>query len=213
MLEVSNSNRAPRPCTSSCSRARRSRYSRSRGKSTRSSQSTPMIPGAAVVATGNSFMIIPPLTCTDHGCKRLNHPRRSLVRKTLPARNTSCSPGHSGCILCPNRHISSRCRTQTLALHSFPPWVGVVTGDPTVSRYRRVSMASGGAVVVIGGSSGIGEAIAKHYADAGRKVYVSSRDQSRADETAERIGGDIHGIAVDLAQPHGIAAGLKPIEG
>ena len=74
-------------------------------------------------------------------------------------------------------------------------------------------MASGGAVVVIGGSSGIGEAIAKHYADAGRKVYVSSRHQSRADETAERIGGDIHGIAVDLAQPQGIAAGLKPIEG
>jgi NAD(P)-dependent dehydrogenase (short-subunit alcohol dehydrogenase family) len=74
-------------------------------------------------------------------------------------------------------------------------------------------MASQGAVVVIGASSGIGEAIAKHYADAGRKVYVSSRDQSRADEAAERIGGDTHGLAVDLAQPQGIAAGLKPIEG
>jgi NAD(P)-dependent dehydrogenase (short-subunit alcohol dehydrogenase family) len=74
-------------------------------------------------------------------------------------------------------------------------------------------MASGGAVVVIGGSSGIGEAVAKHYADAGRKVYVSSREQSRADEAAERIGGDTHGIAVDLSQPDGIAAGLKPIDG
>ncbi len=74
-------------------------------------------------------------------------------------------------------------------------------------------MASGGAVVVIGASSGIGEAIAKHYADAGRRVYVSSRDQSRADQAAERIGGDTHGIAVDLAEPQGIAAGLKPIEG
>lgn len=74
-------------------------------------------------------------------------------------------------------------------------------------------MASGGAVVVIGGSSGIGEAVAKHYADAGRKVYVSSREQSRADEAAERIGGDTHGIAVDLSQPDGIAAGLQPIDG
>ncbi|HEY5650071.1 MAG TPA: SDR family oxidoreductase [Acidimicrobiia bacterium] len=70
-----------------------------------------------------------------------------------------------------------------------------------------------GNVVVIGASSGIGEAIAKHYADQGRRVYVSSREQERADEAATRIGGDTHGIAVDLAEPAGIAAGLAPIEG
>ncbi len=70
-----------------------------------------------------------------------------------------------------------------------------------------------GAVVVVGASSGIGERIAKHYADAGRKVYVSSRDQGRADEAASRIGGDTHGVAVDLAEPAGIADGLAPIEG
>lgn len=70
-----------------------------------------------------------------------------------------------------------------------------------------------GSVVVIGGSSGIGEAIARHYADAGRRVYVSSRDQGRADEAAARVGGDTRGIAVDLAQPEGIAAGLAPVEG
>jgi len=70
-----------------------------------------------------------------------------------------------------------------------------------------------GSVVVIGASSGIGEAIAKHYADQGRRVYVSSREQARADEAAARIGGDTHGIAVDLAEPAGIAAGLAPVEG
>lgn len=70
-----------------------------------------------------------------------------------------------------------------------------------------------GNVVVIGASSGIGEAIAKHYADEGRKVYVSSREQDRADEAAQRIGGDTHGLAVDLAEPAGIAAGLAPVEG
>jgi len=74
-------------------------------------------------------------------------------------------------------------------------------------------MASGGATVVIGGTSGIGEQVGKHYADAGRRVYVSGRDQARADEAARRIGGDTHGIAVDLSKPEGIAAGLEPIEG
>ena len=74
-------------------------------------------------------------------------------------------------------------------------------------------MANGGAVVVIGGTSGIGEQIAKHYADEGRRVYVSGRDQARSDEAAERIGGDTHGLAVDLSRPVEIAAGLAPIEG
>ncbi len=74
-------------------------------------------------------------------------------------------------------------------------------------------MASGGAVVVIGGTSGIGEAIAKHYADQGRRVYVSGRDQGRADEAAARISGNTHGLATDLSQPAGIADGLAPIEG
>ncbi|MDH3500835.1 MAG: SDR family oxidoreductase [Acidimicrobiia bacterium] len=74
-------------------------------------------------------------------------------------------------------------------------------------------MAGKGAVVVVGASSGIGEKIAKHYADAGRRVYVSSRDQARADEAAGRIGGDVHGLAIDLAKPSGIAAGLAPVEG
>lgn len=70
-----------------------------------------------------------------------------------------------------------------------------------------------GSVVVIGASSGIGEKVAKHYAGAGRRVYVSSRDQSRADEAADRIGGDTHGLAVDLSQPATIGTALEPIEG
>jgi NAD(P)-dependent dehydrogenase (short-subunit alcohol dehydrogenase family) len=67
-----------------------------------------------------------------------------------------------------------------------------------------------GSVVVVGGSSGIGEDVAKHYAEQGRKVYVSSRTQERADEAATRIGGDTHGIALDLAHPEGIAACMVP---
>lgn len=70
-----------------------------------------------------------------------------------------------------------------------------------------------GSVVVIGASSGIGESIAQHYADEGRTVYVSSRDQGRADEAAARIGGDTHGLAVDLSKPETIGESLKPVEG
>lgn len=73
-------------------------------------------------------------------------------------------------------------------------------------------MASG-SVVVIGGSSGIGEEVARFYAGKGRKVYVSSRQQTRAGEAAGRIGGDTHGVEVDLSEPQGIAAGLAAIDG
>lgn len=70
-----------------------------------------------------------------------------------------------------------------------------------------------GAVVVVGGSSGLGESIAQHYADEGRRVYVSSRDQERADAAAVRVGGDTHGLALDLSKPEELAAGLAPVEG
>ena len=70
-----------------------------------------------------------------------------------------------------------------------------------------------GSVVVIGGSSGIGKEIVRHYADAGRRVYVSSRDETRAQEAAADVGGDTHGIVIDLSKPEDIADGLAPVEG
>jgi NAD(P)-dependent dehydrogenase (short-subunit alcohol dehydrogenase family) len=68
-----------------------------------------------------------------------------------------------------------------------------------------------GAVVVVGGSSGIGLATARHYADKGHTVWVTSRDQARADRTAAEIGGDARGVALELAEPEGIAAALADI--
>src|SRR5690606_35753130 len=47
---------APRSCSSIICRTRARRYCRSRSKSTRTSQSTPMTPGAGLVATGNSLI-------------------------------------------------------------------------------------------------------------------------------------------------------------
>lgn len=70
-------------------------------------------------------------------------------------------------------------------------------------------MADDGSVVIIGGTSGIGLATAQYYADQGAEVVLSSRDQKRADETAERVGGNTSGVALDLAHPEDIGAALS----
>jgi len=67
-------------------------------------------------------------------------------------------------------------------------------------------------VLVVGGTSGIGLEIARHFADGGDRVTLTSRDADRAAAAAKQIGGDTTGIALDLAQPHGIAAALADIE-
>ncbi len=72
-------------------------------------------------------------------------------------------------------------------------------------------MAEPGAVVVIGGSAGLGLEVARHYADQGRRVVVSSRDAGRADAAAAEIGGDTTGIALDLAQPESVAAAVAGV--
>ena len=74
---------------------------------------------------------------------------------------------------------------------------------------------SEGAIVIIGGTSGIGRAIAESYAARGRSVVVACRDAGRAQAIAGEIGGETTGIAVDLAHPAGIAArlgGVRDVE-
>jgi NAD(P)-dependent dehydrogenase (short-subunit alcohol dehydrogenase family) len=70
--------------------------------------------------------------------------------------------------------------------------------------------SSGGAVVVVGGTAGIGLEVARHYAAAGRFVVLTGRDLGRAEAIATEVGPTARGAALDLADPHGIAAGLEP---
>ena len=72
-------------------------------------------------------------------------------------------------------------------------------------------MVDKGAVVVIGGTSGIGREIARRYADAGRRVILSGRDQDRAAAIAAETGGDTTGVGVDLALPDTIAPALADV--
>jgi NAD(P)-dependent dehydrogenase (short-subunit alcohol dehydrogenase family) len=72
-----------------------------------------------------------------------------------------------------------------------------------------------GTVVVVGGTQGLGRELAQSYADDGRDVVVTGREQARADAAAAEIGGAARGLGFDLAEPHAIAdrlAGLGDVE-
>ncbi len=68
-----------------------------------------------------------------------------------------------------------------------------------------------GSVVVVGGTQGLGRELAQSYADRGRRVVVTGRNQARADAAATEIGGGTRGIGFDLADPHSIAEQLSDV--
>ena len=71
-------------------------------------------------------------------------------------------------------------------------------------------MSSDGAVVVVGGTRGIGLEIVRHYADAGREVVLHGRSDTVAEAVAE-VGGNVRGLTFDLAEPHSIAPALANV--
>jgi NAD(P)-dependent dehydrogenase (short-subunit alcohol dehydrogenase family) len=73
-------------------------------------------------------------------------------------------------------------------------------------------MDDSGSVVIVGGTQGIGRELAQHYADQGREVVISGRDEGRAKEEADEIGGRTLGLGFDLARPHEITPKLSGIE-
>ena len=71
-------------------------------------------------------------------------------------------------------------------------------------------------VLIVGGTSGIGLEIARHYADGGHRVTLTGRDADRAAAAAKEVGGDTTGLALDLTAPKDIApalAGLGAVDG
>lgn len=76
-------------------------------------------------------------------------------------------------------------------------------------------MSDQGSVVIVGGTSEMGKEVGKSYADQGRTVVLTSRDVGRAQAAAADVGGDTTGLALDLAEPTGIAnalAGVDPVD-
>jgi NAD(P)-dependent dehydrogenase (short-subunit alcohol dehydrogenase family) len=69
-------------------------------------------------------------------------------------------------------------------------------------------MADRGCVVVVGGTSGLGKEVARHFAQQGAEVIVSGRDAQRAASVARELGGGTRGIGFDLAEPSRITGAL-----
>jgi NAD(P)-dependent dehydrogenase (short-subunit alcohol dehydrogenase family) len=68
-----------------------------------------------------------------------------------------------------------------------------------------------GSVVIVGGTRGIGREIARVFAQRGRDVVLTGRDESSCRAVAEEIGATARGLALDLARPKEIAARLESI--
>lgn len=69
----------------------------------------------------------------------------------------------------------------------------------------------GRTAVVLGGTQGIGKELVRHLAARGQKVILSGRTKESADAAVREIGGDVEGIALDLSEPHTIAAALAHV--
>jgi NAD(P)-dependent dehydrogenase (short-subunit alcohol dehydrogenase family) len=72
-----------------------------------------------------------------------------------------------------------------------------------------------GSVVIVGGTRGIGREIARVFAERGRDVVLTGRDEANARAVADEIGGGARGLALDLARPADIAtrlADLGPVD-
>jgi NAD(P)-dependent dehydrogenase (short-subunit alcohol dehydrogenase family) len=65
------------------------------------------------------------------------------------------------------------------------------------------------AVVVVGGTSGLGLELARHYVSSGREVVITGREPGRTAKIAEEIGA--RSAAFDLARPHDIAPALADV--
>jgi NAD(P)-dependent dehydrogenase (short-subunit alcohol dehydrogenase family) len=66
-------------------------------------------------------------------------------------------------------------------------------------------------LLIISGTQGIGNEIARRYAKEGWSVVLTGRDESHAKSVAAEVGGDTRGIALDLSEPELVADALADL--
>ena len=72
------------------------------------------------------------------------------------------------------------------------------------------------AIVVVGGTAGIGLELAKDVIAKGDRVVITGRDEARTKAIAAELGDRAEGIALDISEPHSIKgqlAGLGQVHG
>jgi NAD(P)-dependent dehydrogenase (short-subunit alcohol dehydrogenase family) len=70
---------------------------------------------------------------------------------------------------------------------------------------------TGSRVLVTGGTSGLGQAMAQALAQAGARVAVTSRDHERAQATAAELGAGAFGVEFDVRDVSSVSAGIDSI--
>ncbi|MGZ5128434.1 MAG: SDR family oxidoreductase [Actinomycetota bacterium] len=71
-----------------------------------------------------------------------------------------------------------------------------------------------GSVLIVGGTAGLGRALAAHYHERGEQVILTGRDADRSSAVAAEIGEGVVGLGFDLSHPDTIAgslAGVGPV--
>jgi NAD(P)-dependent dehydrogenase (short-subunit alcohol dehydrogenase family) len=72
-------------------------------------------------------------------------------------------------------------------------------------------MVDDAALVVVGGTVGLGLELARHYARRGRPVVLTGRDGERTAAAAAALGEKAVGVLLDLTRPHEIATALAAV--
>lgn len=66
--------------------------------------------------------------------------------------------------------------------------------------------------MIVGGTAGLGRDLASLCLEHGHRVIIAGRDEARCADIAGDLGGDCESLALDLSDPHGIAAALARVD-
>lgn len=111
----------------------------------------------------------------------------------------------SAAVSVPARAADKTCGVTLVCAAGFAP-DGLTDGSPNPYTAAVFTSVQGRAVVVTGGSKGIGRGIAAVFAAAGARVLIAARDEQSLARAAAELraeGGDVDHVAVDVARPVG----------
>jgi NAD(P)-dependent dehydrogenase (short-subunit alcohol dehydrogenase family) len=74
-----------------------------------------------------------------------------------------------------------------------------------------MTLLTGSRVLVTGGTSGLGKAMAQALAQAGARVAVASRDRERAEATAAELGAVALGVELDVRDFSSVSTGIDSV--